>query len=145
MLDWPTRSQGTTRAQSETVGVVILVGVIAIVATIVGVVVIGNVTSQASDAPLVEVNVSANATDVVLVHTGGDDLTASEVAVVLQRDGDSERYGLDTFTEVEGSDPATFSPTERWVRTHPFGTGDLRVLVVDVPSNEVVAEDTVDA
>lgn len=133
----------SNRAQSETIGVVVLVGVFAVVASIVGVVIVGNVTDEVSEAPLVELNATATADNVTLLHAGGDTMDVDDVDVVLQRD-DTERYALSSFIEISGDSDDQFEPAERRRHSHPFSDGQLRVLVVHVPSNEVVFEETVE-
>lgn len=135
---------GHSRGQSELVGVVLLIGVFVVVATLIGVAIIGNVLSQADDAPLVEANVSATADNVTIVHAGGDAMDVDDVFVVVRRD--TERtVGLGSFTELTGDGDARFEPGERRRRPHPFGAGRLEVLVVHRPTNEVVYSDAVDA
>lgn len=141
------------RAQSEVVGVVLLVGVVAVVTLTVGVVIVGNVLSQDTNEPLVEMNVTANdstatADDtLVLVHTGGDSFEADDASVVLRRGGE-RTIGLDSFTVGSGDSDSRFEPGESWYcknwNTSALGTGPLRVLVVHEPSNAVVVDETVD-
>ena|GEM_PF-1359670 len=132
-----------TRAQSEVVGVALLVGVFALLALLVGTVVIGNVTNQASDEPLAEINTSATAENLTLTHGGGDGFEETAITVILRQNGDETRYGLDSFTENRGSDTARFSAGERWVRSHTLTTGLARVLVVHEPSNAVVHDEQI--
>lgn len=133
----------TDRAQSEVVGVALLVGVFALLATLVGVVVIGNVTEQASDEPLVNLNVSATADELVLVHGGGDALDVDEVTVLVRQDGDETRYDLSNFNETRESDSGQFSPGKRWQRNHSRSAGTARVLVAHGPSNAVIFDETI--
>ena len=132
-----------TRAQSEVVGVALLVGVFALLALLVGTIVIGNVTNQASDEPLAEINASATAENLTLTHGGGDGFEETAITVILRQNGDETRYGLDSFTENRGSDTARFSAGERWVRSHTLTTGLARVLVVHEPSNAVVHDEQI--
>ncbi|QSG15668.1 PKD domain-containing protein [Halapricum desulfuricans] len=132
-----------TRAQSEVVGVALLVGVFALLALLVGTVVIGNVTDQASNEPLAEINTSATAENLTLTHGGGDGFEETAITVILRQNGDETRYGLESFTENRGSDTARFSAGERWVRSHTLTTGLARVLVVHEPSNAVVHDEQI--
>jgi len=129
------------RAQSEVVGVTLLVGVFALFAIIVGVVVIGSVSDQADDGPLVELNVSATYTDLVLVHEGGDNLDASAVTVIVRQDGEEWRYGLDSFAESSGTDPSQFAGGERWNRSHDLAVDQARLSITHEPSNTVLYEE----
>lgn len=132
-----------TRAQSEVVGVALLVGVFALLALLVGTVIIGNISDQASDEPLAEINASATAEDLTLTHGGGDSFEETAISVILRQNGDEARYGLESFTENRGSDTARFSAGERWIRNHTLETGLTRVLVVHRPSNAVVHDERI--
>ncbi|QSG05494.1 PKD domain-containing protein [Halapricum desulfuricans] len=131
------------RAQSEVVGVALLVGVFALLALLVGTVVIGNVTDQASNEPLAEINASASAKNLTLTHGGGDGFEETAITVILRQNGDETRYGLESFTENRGSDTARFSAGERWARNHTLEAGLARVLVVHRPSNSVVYDERI--
>lgn len=133
------------RAQSEVVGVTLLVAVFTLLALLIGVVVLGNVSDQASDDPLGDLNATAAVDDLVLVHEGGDDLDAADVTVIL-RQGDRERqHALTSFNETRGRDATSFSPGERWaLQNHNLTTGLARVLVVHDPSNTVVHDSTIE-
>ena len=131
----------TIRAQSEVVGVTLLVGVFALFAIIVGVVVIGSVSDQADDGPLVELNVSATYTDLVLVHEGGDNLDASAVTAIVRQDGEEWRYGLDSFAEISGTDPSQFAGGERWNRSHDLAVDQARLSITHEPSNTVLYDE----
>jgi FlaG/FlaF family flagellin (archaellin) len=139
------RTQVAARAQSEVVGVALLVGVFALLAILVGTVIIGNVTDQADDEPLVDLNATANTENVTLVHAGGDDLLDSEVDVIVRQGSDERRFDLDSFDETSGNGDNRFTPGEKRRHSHPFSSGTVRVFVVHEPSNAVVLDATVDA
>jgi PKD repeat protein len=128
-----------TRAQSETVGVVLLTGVVLLVAVGVGGVVVSNVVSQAEDAPSVNVEGQATTQYVTIDHAGGDGLATADVAVVL--DGARrERYSLGSFTQRVGDDGSRFEPGDTWRRANDVDGGRIRILVVHEPSNTVLDE-----
>jgi PKD repeat protein len=131
----------TARAQSETVGVVLLVGVFAVAAITIGVLVIGNVADDAESQPRVDLNVSVTPDNVTLTHGGGDTVDVADVEVVVRNDEES-RYDLSGFDERRGDGDDRFDPGERFHRDHDQGAGDLRIIVVHVPSNSVLADVT---
>ena len=132
------------RAQSEVVGVALLIGVFAVFAMLVGTAVIGNVTDQVSDEPLVDLNASATTENLTLTHGGGDALEGTDVTILL-RQGDSENvHELTQFDEIQGRDTARFAAGERWtLQGHGLSTGLVRVLVVHRPSNAVVHDEQI--
>ncbi|QSG08996.1 type IV pilin [Halapricum desulfuricans] len=132
------------RAQSEVVGVVILVGVFALLATIVGVLVIGNVTDQASDEPLVDLSATATAGNLTLAHGGGDALDAADVDVIVRNTSEERRLDLEDFDETQGNDDDRFTAGEKRRHETPFDSGTLRVLVVHEPSNAVIHDETIE-
>ncbi|MUV90305.1 PKD domain-containing protein [Halapricum sp. CBA1109] len=131
----------TARAQSETVGVVLLVGVFAVATITIGVLVIGNVADDAESQPRVDLNVSVTPDNVTLTHGGGDTVDVADVEVVV-RNGEESRYDLPTFDERRGDGDDRFDPGERFRHDHDQGAGDLRIIVVHVPSNSVLADVT---
>ncbi|QSG11919.1 Pilin/Flagellin, FlaG/FlaF family [Halapricum desulfuricans] len=132
------------RAQSEVVGVVILVGVFAVLAVTVGTVVIGNVTEQAGDEPLVDLNASATTDSLTLVHGGGDSLEAADVDVIVRNTSEERRLDLEVFDETQGNDDDRFTAGEKRRYETPFDSGTLRVLVVHEPSNAVIHDETIE-
>ena len=81
----------TARAQSETVGVILLVAVLDVSATAIGVTYVGGVDSDA-DEVVVSADLSANETDLCVEHFGGDTLPNDELAIVVRADGNATRY-----------------------------------------------------
>lgn len=81
----------TDRAQSETVGVILLLGVFVLSASAVGIVYIGDVASG-GDEVVVSADLSADGTDLRVSHLGGDALPNDELAVVVRANGNTTRY-----------------------------------------------------
>ncbi|WP_302081330.1 PKD domain-containing protein [Salinibaculum rarum] len=131
-----------TRGQSETIGVVLLTGVIVVVAVVAGFVMVTNVSSQTTSAPLLDIDANATTQNITIEHTGGNDLNAADVDIILRGDS-TVRYSLESFTEVTGSDGTRFTPGNKWQRTHGISGERMEVLVVHTPSNAIVARDTV--
>ncbi|OYR79064.1 hypothetical protein DJ72_14460, partial [Halorubrum distributum] len=79
------------RAQSETVGVILLVAVFVVSASAIGVAYVGGVGSD-TDEVVVSAELSADGTDLRVNHLGGDALANEELAVVVRVEGNSTRY-----------------------------------------------------
>ena len=131
-----TRSAGCDRAQSETIGTVLLVGVFVILVTIVGVVVLGGIDTEAD--PLADLRVDGNATHIVITHRGGDSVPGEEVTVVLNGGSDTRRYTVDS-ANVTGDD-GEFGFGDVFARLHGLSGPSATVRVVHGPSNTVLTE-----
>ena len=79
------------RAQSETVGVILLVAVFVVSASAIGVAYVGGVGSNA-DEVVVSADLSADGTDLRVDHLGGDALPNDELRVIVRTDGSATRY-----------------------------------------------------
>jgi len=132
--------EGDTRAQSETVGVVLLTGVIIILIGIVGVVVVGGVDT--TEEPRLDLGVTATTETVTITHRGGDAVTTGALRVVLQGDEATRSFTVDA-TNVTGGD-GTFAFADVFYGIHDLGDEAMRVRVVHVPSNTVVADERLD-
>ncbi|WP_128903794.1 carboxypeptidase regulatory-like domain-containing protein [Halorubrum amylolyticum] len=110
----------TARAQSETVGVVLLLGVFVVAAGAVGIAYLGDVTSGGDDI-VVSADLTADGTDLGVSHLGGDALSNDDLAAIVEADGNRTRIA---FAPPEGR----------------FGPGDRRTFadaLVANASNEV--------
>ena len=129
------------RAQSETVGVILLTAVVVVLATMAGAVVIAK--TPAERTPAVNIQVSATSQFVTVEHAGGDTLATSDVDIIVE--GDSrQRVGLDSLTEIQGSDSARFAPGDIWRGSNPVEGEQVRVTAIHVPTNRVLDAQTVD-
>ena len=81
----------TARAQSETVGVILLLAVFVVSASAIGVAYVGGVGSDA-DEVVVSADLSADGTDLRVDHLGGDALPNDDLTVVVRADGNATRY-----------------------------------------------------
>lgn len=123
------------RAQSETVGVVLLTGVVVILVAIVGAVVLGDLGSEKPPVADFEPNVTTGA--VTLQYTNGDRIQKTDLTVVVIG-ADRARHGLETYTELAGNGDDSLDPGERVRRTHTIGQETVRVIVVHEPTGETV-------
>ena len=97
------------RAQSETVGIILLLAVFVVSASAIGVAYVGGVGSDA-DEVVVSADLSADGTDLRVDHLGGDALPNDELTVVVRANGNATRY---PFAPPSGE----FAPGDR--RTFP--------------------------
>jgi FlaG/FlaF family flagellin (archaellin) len=134
------RSPTGSRAQSETIGVLLLTGVVIILIGIVGVVVVGGVDT--TEEPRLDLGVTATTETVTITHRGGDAVTTGDLRVVLQGDEATRSFTVDA-ANVTGED-GTFSFADAFYGLHELGDESMRVRVVHVPSNTIVADERVD-
>jgi len=132
--------EGDTRAQSETVGVVLLIGVVTVLVSIVGVVIVGGVDT--TEEPRLDLGVSATTETLTITHRGGDSLAIGDLRVVLQGAGTTESFTVDAANVTGGDD--TFEFADVMYGIHGFDGEAMRVRVVHVPSNTVVADERLD-
>jgi hypothetical protein len=128
--------RSSERAQSQTVGVLLMTGIVIALMGGVGVAMTLNVTNQMERGPQVDLDGNATKEDVTLEHAGGERLAVSELEVVLRGDS-TERYDLESFTQRRGDDPTWFEPGDRWLRGHGLSGDTAEVLLVHTPSGTV--------
>jgi len=132
----------TDRAQSETVGVVLLTGVIVIVVAVIGGVVLSGVGADAG-APVVDIGGEATSQDVLVIHNGGDSLARSDVDIIME--GDQRiRHSLDTYTQQVGADNTRFERGDIWERSNEVTGERLTLIAIHVPSNTILDREPID-
>jgi len=125
----------TARAQSETVGVILLVAVFVVSASAIGVAYVGGVDSDA-DEVVVSADLSAAETDLRVDHLGGDALPNGALAVVVRADGNTTRY---LFAPPSGE----FSPGDRRTFSDALApNASNEVALYHEPSGEQIARAT---
>jgi len=132
-----------SRAQSESIGVILLTGVVVIVVAIGGAVILDGAASDADSAPLVEFTVEMTADNLTVTHAGGDVVARSELIVVARGDTTTERYDFDA-ENVSGDGDGQFEPSERFKRDHGLTGSTADVLVIHIPSNTVLSRESLD-
>ena len=130
------------RAQSETVGVVLLTAVFVLLASTVGLLLISNVLSEADDGPLVDIEANASGQYVSVQHAGGDSLPVGDVAVIVEGTT-RERYDLASFVHRRGSEGTSFAPGDIWRGPNDVGGSRLDVSVIDTEANQILDTATV--
>jgi FlaG/FlaF family flagellin (archaellin) len=129
-----------TRAQSETVGVVLLTGVVVVLIGLISVVVLGGLDTTAD--PVADLRISGNETRLTVEHAGGDEFGVEDLRVVI--DGEQDRIQFTFAVEnVTGKD-ATFEFGDRLVRKHGFTERSATVRIVDTSTNTIVAESRIE-
>lgn len=131
----------SNRGQSETVGVVLLLGVVVIIVSLVSAAVLADIDRE--QTPLADLDISADETDVRLVHAGGDTFDTEAVAVVVRDDDESTRFRLDDANLTDRDGDGRFGPGDEFARAHGLDGESAQVTVVHRPTNTVLAERTV--
>jgi PKD repeat protein len=110
-----------------------------------GAVVLSGVADDADrgSAPLVDATIDVTATEISVVHNGGDTVALSELTVVARGDTRTKRYALDS-ENVSGNDDGEFNPSDRFERDHDLVGPTVDVLVVHDASNTVLAQQAFD-
>jgi len=130
------------RAQSETVGTLLMTGMVVVVVGVGTAAVVFDSGGVTEETPLVDLSTNVTAQDVEITHEGGDVVDTEDVRVVLEASVGSERYRLDA-ANVSGDDEA-LGPGDELVREHEIGVKAGTVIVVHSPTDTVLVEEEVD-
>ena len=137
--------RNSKRAQSETVGNVLLIGVVVVVATTAAVGIVFNFGGGEIDEETTRADIRASATteNLTLSHNGGDSLRAGDLEVILENDTAEQQFQVNT-ANLTGSDDR-FDPGERFERAHGLnGTYiDVLVYIERADSSAVLLDTTV--
>lgn len=133
---------GIPRAQTETVGVILLTAVIVVLIGGFSLVYLGTLDDGSGDGPVVDADIVATDENVTITHHGGESVPYADLEITIRGDSRSERHALTEWTEA---DDDTFDPSNRVRGEHAMGSGQLTVLLVDTASNTVVEEAYLDA
>lgn len=136
---------GQPRAQSEVVGIVLLTAVVIVLVVGAGGLFLSSLESDTDREPLATLESNVNATVVTLAHQGGDEFDADEVEVVVRGADGEFTQRLDAGTFLRGADDTRFAPGDRWRSTPHSLSGDVRLFVVDRPTNTILHEATHEA
>jgi len=133
------------RAQSETIGIVLLTAVIVVVTTTAGFYILTDVNERTADNSRADLNITANETSVTIEHQGGDSFNASAISVIVRTGGEENQSILpESFYPVDGNDDR-FAPGQRWKQNGSRNySGEVEVLVVDTEGSQVLEQKTVD-
>jgi len=132
------------RAQSESIGVVLLTGVVVVAIAGSSAVILTMGAGGGGSAPaLVDLGIDATTTNVTIEHSGGDGVAMADSAVIVRDSAGEHRYAVDR-ANVTGDGDDRFEPGERFERAHGISGDRATVLVVDTDANDVLARATVD-
>ncbi|SDM49146.1 Protein of unknown function [Halogranum gelatinilyticum] len=135
-----------SRAQSETIGVILLVGVVTLAISTFGVYYLGSIDQN--PGPTTNVDSHVTAEEIRLTHDGGDIVDTANLRVVVRANGADT--GIDwSEGSLSGSTPDSFGPGETWsvdvsaARDDASGSDfdpdtEVRILLVHDPTNSVV-------
>lgn len=111
------------RAQSESVGVILLVGIVVISVATVGAFALSDIDS---DERNFDATVEVTTDRITIAHGGGDPVPFSDLLLVLRVDGTTTRITPNDSELVNGDDDELFEPGERWVTdTVSYSTDEL--------------------
>ncbi|WP_049980048.1 type IV pilin N-terminal domain-containing protein [Halolamina rubra] len=129
----------TARAQSETVGVILLTAVVVLTVGTVGAVVFTEVnTAETTRADLA---VSVADDGVAVTHNGGEPIAFADLEVVVRSGDETWRPPMNESGVVRGDGDDRFQPSERWVWRQSLDTGEVTtVRVFDQRTGELLAE-----
>jgi hypothetical protein len=124
------------RAQSETVGAILLLGVVVLSVGVVGAYAL-EAAIVPSDAPRANVAGDVRTDALVLTHQGGDALPGGDLRLRVRVNGSETGVAWADGTLTGGDD--RFDPGEEWRVTRAYAPGAVvSVRLVHVPSNAVV-------
>ena len=124
------------RAQSESIGVILLVGVVIITVSVGGAYAMGTIT-QSAGGPDVAFTSEIGTDGITLSHQGGDSLPGDDLRLIVRVNESETGLGWSDGT-LSGSDD-TFDPGEEWAVSRSYDPGSLvTVWLVDKPSNTVL-------
>lgn len=134
------------RAQSESIGSVLLLGVVIVSVGAFGVFFLSAGFGGASDAAGGSVNVVGDVSDdaVELAHGGGRSLPLSDLRVVVRGESGRSECGLDSACEsgataLDGDGDDRFDAGETWwLNWSPTGGAELTVTLVDDGGNRIL-------
>ncbi|MFO7833658.1 MAG: type IV pilin, partial [Halohasta sp.] len=122
------------RAQSESVGVILLTAVITLTVTGAGAVVLSEWQADIEEGPMADIESEATPIDVTLDHRGGDTLSPNETTIRLV--GVEENMSLENPLAPGTSSNKTFDD--------PILNGRFELLVIHDPTETVVHSETYD-
>jgi len=127
------------RAQSESIGVILLVGVVVISVATVGAFALSNIDSDQRDF---DATIEVTTDSITIAHAGGDPVPFSELLIVVRVDGNTTRIRPEASDLETGDSDELFEPGERWVNDSvPYSTDEL-VTVRLFDANTQLSEET---
>lgn len=137
------RLAGDARAQSETLGSVLLLGVVVLAVSTFGVFYLASVVDGVgADGPPANVDGRVTTEGIRLTHLGGESVRTDALSLTLVVDGVRQSVGW-ADGSLSGTTPDSFDPGESWSLTRAFETDDaVTVRLADRTSNTLLFDGT---
>lgn len=134
------------RAQSSTIGVILLTAVVVITVSSIGFFWIGSLSERAdATGPLIETNVTATDSNVTIRHVMGESVGVEEISVIVRNDTTTQRFTLGAGAVPPDDDrDGRFEPSESRTIAHGLGNSSIEVVVIHEPSNSVIHREYVE-
>jgi FlaG/FlaF family flagellin (archaellin) len=124
------------RGQSETVGIIIFTGVIILLSALVGTVLLSEVSTE--ETPRIDIKTDLTDTNVTLTHSGGDQLNASRLRVLLTTDTGERRFRMNRANLTDND--WQYGPADALCREHGLSGDSMDILVIDTDTNTVLLD-----
>lgn len=128
------------RAQSETLGIILLVSIVVLSVGIFATFYLGTIGAQSGS--LVDAKFSADGGDLTITHAGGDPVSPDELLVGVDRPGDRTQHAFADGSIDRGTDDR-FAPGDRWRFDVLDPDGAATVWLIHEPSDRVLDRDRV--
>lgn len=129
----------TARAQSETVGVILLTAIVVLTVGTAGAVVLAGVDTTETVRADLAVTVADDG--VAVTHDGGQPVAFADLQVVVRNGDGTWRPPMNESGVIRGDDDGEFEPGERWAATRDLnGDAVTTVQVVERESDTVLVE-----
>lgn len=129
----------TTRAQSESIGVILLTGVVVIVVGAAGAIVLADASGE--ETTRTDLAISVTDGGVAVAHNGGESVPFDDLRVVVRNGSNTWRPPVNESGVVGNDTDGQFDSGDRWVWREPLDTDELTtVQVFDRRTNTRLAE-----
>lgn len=130
----------TSRAQSESIGVILLTAVIVVTVGAAGTVVLADIGAEETTRADLAVDLTDDR--VAVAHNGGDSVPFDALLVVVRQGNDTWRPATNVSALARGDADAQFDPGERWVWNRSLDTTQVAtVRVFDRRTNTLLVEE----
>jgi len=125
-------------AVSPVLGVILMVAITVIVATIIAVFMFG--VGEPDEAPQAKLKFTANATDVLIKHEGGDALLLRECLITITNADNDTIYTESSALAGSGTLTAGTKFVHNYVETtDPVSGNIIEIMIMDEPTGQLIA------
>jgi hypothetical protein len=129
----------TPRAQSESVGVILLTAVVVIVVSAAGVFVLAD--ADGDETTRVDLSIEVTEAGVAVAHNGGNSVPLDDLRVVVRNGSETWRPDVNESGIVGNSTDEQFDRGDRWVWRESLATDEITtVQVFDLRTNTLLSE-----